>query len=414
MKSKPLNLFNIAIINIRAKSFRSAAIIFIVAIFSFSMFAGAILTKSMSIGLETAGKRLGADIAIIPAGYESGYTDIILSGEPVNFYFDKSIEDYVSGIRGVEKVTGQFFLTTLPADCCALPVQIIAIDPETDFVTMPWISKVYKGALGDGQLVIGNDIILSRSESSLMFFGKDFEVAARLEKSSTGMDNSIFVTKNTAGEMQALAEEIIAANESDITCNINDGPVGNVNDSLSTVLVKVRDGYEIGKVLLDIRLDLPEVSAVRSKDVFVSLSNKQAAINHMTSASFAAVWILAIAILSIIYAFSINVRKKEFATLRLLGATKKWVIQSVTAEAFLISIAGGGIGLLLASIVIFPFSAYIGSRLELPFILPDIGAILTYFTVSLLISLIAGTLSATILAFKISGAETYLTIREGE
>jgi len=67
-----------------------------------------------------------------------------------------------------------------------------------------------------------------------------------------------------------------------------------------------------------------------------------------------------------------------------------------------------------ASLVVFPFSAYIGERLQLPYLEPEIGAVLGVLALSLLLSFLVGPLASIYSAVKISKAETYLTMREGE
>jgi putative ABC transport system permease protein len=70
--------------------------------------------------------------------------------------------------------------------------------------------------------------------------------------------------------------------------------------------------------------------------------------------------------------------------------------------------------LTIAALTIFPFSTYIGDRLGLPFLLPDSRHIAAAFIFSLIVSLASGTVSAVFAAVKLSRAETYITMREGE
>jgi putative ABC transport system permease protein len=68
----------------------------------------------------------------------------------------------------------------------------------------------------------------------------------------------------------------------------------------------------------------------------------------------------------------------------------------------------------LASVIVFPFSAYIGIKLELPYLQPGFGIILALLVLSLLLTFVIGPLTALYSAVKVGRAETYATIREGE
>ena len=107
-------------------------------------------------------------------------------------------------------------------------------------------------------------------------------------------------------------------------------------------------------------------------------------------------------------------RKKEFATLRILGATRKKLVGIVLSESAIAGIAGGFAGIVLASLAVFPFSTYISERLELPYLDAPFFYIVLLVLASLLLSAIVGPLSSLYSALRISKAETYFTMREGE
>jgi putative ABC transport system permease protein len=69
-----------------------------------------------------------------------------------------------------------------------------------------------------------------------------------------------------------------------------------------------------------------------------------------------------------VFSGSIHERKKEFALLRILGATRKKLVAIVLGESSLAGLAGGAAGVILASLAVFPFSTLINERLELPYL----------------------------------------------
>ena len=406
MNNKPLNIFHLSVKNLKRKYFRSAGLILIVAVMSFALFGISIISLSLNNGLESLKMRLGADIAVVPLEHSSDYQDIILTGEPANFYFDKSLESKIAETDGVSMVTSQFFISTLSADCCSVPVQIIGFNPGTDFVVHPWIKEVYKNKLSDNQIIVGSDILVDKSKK-LKFFNKTYSVVAQLEKTSTGMDCSVYTNMAT---VQSIVE---GARNVGVNLSV-DVHNADVNNSVSIILAKLTAGYDADNVITDIRRQYDGISVVKSKNVYSGIANNLGVMSSVFKVVLLVIWILSIIVLVIIFSVTVNERKKEFALLRSLGATKTKTMLMIFLESIIISFFGGLIGIAFASIIIFPFSTYIGEVLKMPFLQPAPSVLLTYVLCSLLISTASGPLSAICSIIKINKEQAYITLRDGE
>jgi putative ABC transport system permease protein len=156
------------------------------------------------------------------------------------------------------------------------------------------------------------------------------------------------------------------------------------------------------------------VDVVVSQSVFSAISTALSGLTHYVYIFSAVLWLLAVIVLAAVFSASIHERKKEFAVLRILGATKKKLVAIVLGESAIAGIAGGAAGVLLACTLIFPFSTLISERLELPYLDAPPLNILLLILGSLLLSAVVGPLASLYAALKISGAETYFTMREGE
>ena len=88
MGLKPLTTRQLSKNNLRSNPFRTVCLVMVVAVLSFTMYGGAILSQSLKNWLYSLKNRLGADLAVVPLEHESQYEGIILSGEPSRFYFD--------------------------------------------------------------------------------------------------------------------------------------------------------------------------------------------------------------------------------------------------------------------------------------------------------------------------------------
>lgn len=403
MNNKPLTTGRLAISNLRRKPLRTAGLITIVALVAFVLFAGGILSTSMRNGLESMRARLGADLMVVPLGYDEGVEGIILKGEPTYFYFDKYVEQDLEKVEGVKSVSAQFFLTSLNQDCCSIPVQFIGFDPETDFSIQPWISEVYSEEVKDGELIIGSDIKADEN-NKLKFFGEEYSVAAKLEKTGTGLDQAVYANMDTIDLLFEGAKASGLAFIDDI----------DPDTSVSNVLIRLEDGYELEEVTHNIRSTYDGLQVIKTKSMVTGIADDLGGIISFLYV-FAGLF-LAVALIMLLIVFSVtaNERKKEFATLRALGASGRKLSAIVLSEALLICGAGGLIGTVSAAGTVLSFSTYIGDRLGLPYLQPDLPAILAIAAVTLLVSLGLGPVGASYTVSRLNRREVYLTMREGE
>ncbi len=395
--------FGIAYINVRNNLKRSIWLIILTGILSFVLFGGTILIQSLGNGLSNMKERLGADIMIVPVENESDFEAVLLKGEPSCFYFGRSLEQKVSGLEGVGSCTSQFYLTSLDAECCDTRVQIIGFDPETDFSVKPWISKVYDGELEEGAVVIGNDIHLENSDS-IKLFGTEYKVAAKLDATGTGLDQVVYASTETIRGMYEAALLKGQRFLDDV----------DPDKSISTILIKAKEGTDRAGLIRNIRRELGGVKIIESQSMISGTAANMKEIAILLYV-FAGLFLLTtIGVLVVVFSIIAGERKKEFAVLRTLGATKKKLARIVLSESVIISSIGGILGIIAAAAIVFPFQVYIGDKLGMPYLLPSPLILFLIFVAVLLTSFLIGPLTAASSAVKISRAETYITMREGE
>ena len=126
----------------------------------------------------------------------------------------------------------------------------------------------------------------------------------------------------------------------------------------------------------------------------------------------AAIWVLALSILMVVFVMISNERTKEFAVLRVVGASETMLKRVLLMESAIISGVGAICGIAAATLVVFPFSALIKQSLDLPYLLPNTGVIVTLLIGSALLSLFAGALTSGLSARRLTKSETGLILRE--
>jgi len=403
MLKTELKTVNLSVKNLKAKPVRTACLFVVVMILASTLFGGSILALNLRRGLDTMTKRFGADLMVVPKGAAEQAQAILLRGESSFFYFNADIVDTVAATKGVACASPQFFLASLSTECCDAEVQLIAYDPATDFVVQPWIAEKRHESINDGQVVVGNRIGI-RPNGTIKLFNNEYPVAAQLSKSASGYDTSIFMTMNTMRRLIDNAHEL----------KINFLADKYEGDVISAVLVKADPARLPSLIAWDIRKKSEGVEVLVSQGIFVRIAATLSGLVKYIQIFSIALWALAVIVLAAVFSGTIHERKKEFAILRILGATRKKLVGIVLNESFIAGIAGGSAGIVLASLAVFPFSTYISEQLELPYLDAPFLYIILLVLGSLFLSAIVGPLSSLYSALRISKAETYFTMREGE
>ena len=285
-------------------------------------------------------------------------------------------------------------------------VQLIAYDPETDFVVRPWMAEKHGGSVEDGQIVAGNRITV-RADNTIRLLGHNYPVAARLSRSASGLDTSIFMTMNTMrlliGRARAEGYDFLAVQEKEME-----------RRAVSAVLAKIDPSNPPARLAQTIQRENAGVDVVVSQSVFSRISEALAGLSTYIRLFSIILWVLSLIVLAAVFSGSIHERKKEFAVLRIIGATRGKLAGIVLCESAITGIAGGAAGIVLASLVVFPFSTLISERLGLPYLDAPLSNVTLLVLGSLLLSALAGPLASLHAALRISKAETYYTMREGE
>ncbi|MBE5890356.1 MAG: ABC transporter permease [Lachnospiraceae bacterium] len=368
-----------------------------------SLFGGSIFIKSLNNGLDSLNERLGADIIVLPKDAESevDLQNLLLQGTPGYFYMDKSILNDLESIEGVDRISAQYFLVSANADCCSVKVQIIGFDEETDFTIKPWLHESYQGVLKDNEIIVGS-MLSTKVGHTLKLYGKEFLVVGKLEKTGTGLDTAVYTTGDT---VKTLIE---AAEDKGISILSKQSP----DDVISSVYIDVKDGYDIDTIVSDINLNNSEVKAVRARTMMTSTSDRLGIISSAISFFVKIIWAFAAIILIAAFYIITGERKKEFAALRVIGVSRKKLGLLVMSEAIIIGIIGSVFGIIITGAFMYSFSVLIGTRLDLPYLLPGVITTTYYILVTFISVVLLGTISGLISAYRAVSVDTARILRE--
>lgn len=365
--------------NIKRQPVRTFFLSLLIFILAFVLFSGTFLVKSLNEGLASLSDRLGADIIVVPQGYDGKIEGALLRGEPNTFYFDIEAVDRIKRIEGVANASPQLFIATLSASCCSFPLQIIGVDFETDFNVKPWLSKHLKLPLKDNEIVVGSNIV-GNIKGELKFFSQPFIIAARLSKTGMGFDNSVFMTMENARRLSKEYERIMQH------------PIAHNERLISSVMVKLKTGYNAKKIANAISAEFKgeEIYPLISKQMMSNVSSGIENLSLYIRILIIALYILSFVVLIVSFSSIFNERRGEFAMMRIVGATKTWLALLASFEAFIISSIAAFLGTMVSLFIIILFNQAIVVYLKMPFLSPSILWIaLSAIGSFLIISLIA-------------------------
>ena len=375
----------------------------LVAMLSVAVFGGSLVIASLRNGLASLEARMGADIIVAPKSAASTHNleAILLDGVPGYFYMDKSFVDKVAAREGVEKVSPQYYLASIKAGCCSMPVQIIGFDPQTDFTIQPWIDHSYTQALGTRDVVVGCNIT-GAPGSKILFYGVECTIVAKLDETGTALDNAAYCNVDTI-------KELIRGSRDQGVAVLDDKDPEQI---VSTIQVKVADGHSISSVVDDINLYVRGATAVRSKAMTSGVADSMAGVSRVIGILIAVVWAIAAMVLAVTFWVLGRQRTKEFAVLRVLGARAADLSHLVVVESFVVCCAGAVAGVLIAGILTMAFCGALEDVLGLPFLLPNVATLALMAGATVLVVLVAGMLSSVLTARKIAKVDASQILRD--
>ena len=294
----------------------------------------------------------------------------------------------------------QTFLATLRASCCSYPLQIVGVDYESDFIVRPWLEATLGRGLEDGELIVGYRVNGEAGER-LHFFGVDLPIAGRLEQTGMGFDSTVFVTRKTVTDLAKAAE------------NIFKHPLASDGSRVSTVMVKLKPGYDSVKVAQEInrRFGDDDIFALFSKKFVNSIASSLALVSWMIRGGIGLAWLLAVIVIALLFAVTMNERKGEIGVLRAVGASRGKILALALTEALLVSFYGAALGTCLGAAAVAVVSPMVADALKLPFLVPSWTALVLLGVASVAVSVLTGVMSALFSARGASRADIYDALR---
>ena len=397
-----MNAWGLALRNIKGSSFRSVIIFLCVMGVAGFFLSTTLLIRGAEHSLNAGLERLGADIIVVPSGAETKIETALLMGKPTQIWMSTSKLDKVAVVPGVAEVSPQIYLNSLyGASCCAVSEMFLVVfDPQTDFTIRPWLERRLGRDLLPNEVIGGSYVFTPPGEQYITLYGHHLTLKGNLEATGTGLDQTLFMTVETAQDMA-----LTSLTEAEEPLVIQPGLV-------SAIMVKVLPGADAHKVTQQILLDVLGVVPIESPSLFGTYRQQMTGLLWGFLAVLCIGWALCMALIGLIFSMAANERRREISVLRALGASRGYVFQSLLSEVGLIAVAAAILGIVLAAFGIYLFRDFITGAMGIPFLFPSLSSFMTLFLAGVLLALATVTLAALLPALRISRQEPALAMRE--
>jgi putative ABC transport system permease protein len=388
-----MNLTRLALKDISGNAFRSGVIVVCAILVAGLSLATVLIARGADDSLRLTQERVGADMVVVPKGTEQRVEGALLMGSLVKVWLPAADVQKIAVVPGVAAASPQLYLTTI-AD-----TPVVAYDPASDFTIGPWLVGNASRSLGLGEAVGGAFVLVPSGGDRIDLYGYDLDLVANLDPTGTSLDQSLFVSFETAREIGRLPG---LRKQQGVTIP---------DDGVSSVMVKLAPGADPKEVSAAIQASVPRGTAVSSPDLFGSFRTQMEAQRTGMLAILGVVLGLSVFIIAVVLSVVVNERRREIGVLRALGATRGSVLRSLLTGAGVLALGGGITGIILSSLVLFFFRHRLVGVFGFPFPFPSLPNLLLLVVIGLAVAMAAVMLAAFIPAYRISRQEPAVSMR---
>lgn len=399
-----MNLRHLVVQSISGRAYRSAVIAGFILVLAAFLMSTTLLAKSIGHSLKVGTERLGADIVVVPTGKERKAQAALLLGKPVSgAWMPEENIPRIRQVEGVAQVSPQLYLETLTgAACCsAWEMFMIAFDPRTDFTVTPWLREKAKRSLGPRDVVGGDWISVPEATKEIRIYGVKVNLAGKLEPTGMGLDQTMFLTLDTAREIARMSATT-AVRPLEI-------PAGKI----SAVQVKVKEKYAIDEVAKGIMAAVPGTYAFASLELTRVIQRQTRGLFRMLFWGLLMLWIFAVVLSGFVFSLMVNERRQEIGLLRALGANRSFIFKLFLAESGVLGVGGGLIGVVGAVVFVYLFRFYLMRSAGVPLLIPPLPSVVGFMLACFVIAMILALPAMLYPALRASRVDPAAAMREG-
>jgi len=310
------------------KIFRNIVLAVAVALLVSLLVFALLFNRAVQDDIDAASRKLGADLVMVPADAMAKAEEFILESKKKDFYMNMDVYDTVKAMPELKAATYQIYLQTLESGCCSIVEgQVVAFDPETDFVISPWFSNP-PPPLKDDEVYIGSYVYeyLGLIDTPTLFNHK-VKVVAHLNKTGTGLDHGIFMRVKDLNKISAKAAGKYKPGD------------------ISIIFLKLKEGVDMTAFKNTLEYMFPNIGMMTRGSIGSDVRTTLKDITRVFSITILISSALAVLLAWSTFTALANERRREVGILRAIGAHKSHIMKMFLSEAAIISLIGGVIGI---------------------------------------------------------------------
>jgi len=255
-------------------------------------------------------------------------------------------------------------------------------------------------------VIIGSNVswASATSDNLIRFYDTECNVVGQFAPTGSTLDSAVYMNFDTCKALiQACREKGMFKYE-----NLDADAI------VSSVMIRVAPGYDSEAVADAIRDKVDGVSVATATNMVSGIADSLNHISGTIAALIVAFWLLGMLMTVLLFTLMMNARKREFASLRAMGASRGILSGIVVREALTVNLLGGAIGVLLTGVILFSFNGLIGESLGAGFVLPTVPMTALLAAAALISVILAAVVSAWIAVHKVNTMDASLVLKEGE
>ncbi|MDH3328326.1 MAG: FtsX-like permease family protein [Desulfobulbaceae bacterium] len=309
------------------KVFRNIVLALAVSLLVSLLVFALLFNRAVQDDIDAASRKLGADIVMVPAEAIEMAEEFILESKKKGFYMDKDVYEKVKTLPEIKAATYQIYLETLESGCCSIVAgQVIAFDPETDFVVSPWFSKT-PPPLGESEVYIGSYVYeyLGLIDTPTLFNHK-VKVVGDIEETGTGLDHGLFMRVE---DLNKITEQVVGKYKP---------------GDISIIFLKLKEGVDFDALINKLSIMFPNIGIMTPGSIGADVRSTLEDITKVFSITIIISSVLAVLLAWSTFTALANERQREVGILRAIGAHKSHIMKMFLSEAAIISLIGGVLG----------------------------------------------------------------------
>jgi len=388
-----MNLARLAWGNIAGSPIRSAMVFLCVALVASSAMWATLVVQGAEASLRQSMANIERPVADITVVAQKGATSTGMSDTPAAIW-----PGAVATVPGVAMASPQVRLTTLYDNplCADQEMYLVAFDPVTDFAVGPWLERNLKGGLQVNEAVAGSRVRAPSGPGNQRFIvgGYELDLVGQMSPTGTNLDQSLFVTFETARYMVRLSRlQTVRGDDDSLNIVTSNPPV---------ILVKVKSGSDPHEVAVRILQTVPNAIPFDNTSFFQAGREQMANLLNSIPGLLGITWVLSVVFIGLVFTVAVNERQREVGVLRALGATRFCVLRSILAEGSMLALGGGVVGVILTALAVWLLRDKIVQSVGLPILTPSPMGLLVLGSGGLALALVSVTIATLFPALRIS------------